>query len=120
MIGANATHKKASQNTPGFVAGVAGWLAYYVLQYPFVARRASDVHWVRSRLCERRRGLGKGRATTTLTMRLVVEFPDAVAEVTSLGESDDDDDTPKRPAKPKRPPGGKRPELVRHPRSGLF
>lgn len=40
----NATHKKASQNTPGFVAGVAGWLAYYVLQYPFVARRASDVH----------------------------------------------------------------------------
>ena len=43
-IGANATHKKASQNTPGFVAGVAGWLAYYVLQYPFVARRASDVH----------------------------------------------------------------------------
>jgi hypothetical protein len=44
MIGANATHKKASQNTPGFVAGVAGWLAYYVLQYPFVARRASDVH----------------------------------------------------------------------------
>ena len=49
-------------------------------------------------------------------LRLVVEFPDAVAEVTSLGESDDDDDTPKRPAKPKRPPGGKRPELVRHPR----
>ena len=43
-IGAGATHKKASQNTPGFVAGVAGWLAYYVLQYPFVARRASDVH----------------------------------------------------------------------------
>jgi transcriptional regulator with XRE-family HTH domain len=49
-------------------------------------------------------------------LRLVVEFPDAVAEVTSLGESDDDDDTPKRPAKPKRPPPRKRPELVRHPR----
>jgi DNA-binding XRE family transcriptional regulator len=48
-------------------------------------------------------------------LRLVVEFPDAVAEVTSLGEWDDDD-TPKRPAKPKRPPHGKRPELVRHPR----
>jgi hypothetical protein len=44
-IAAGATHKKASQNTPGFVAGVAGWLAYYVLQYPFVAKRASDVHW---------------------------------------------------------------------------
>jgi transcriptional regulator with XRE-family HTH domain len=50
-------------------------------------------------------------------LRLVVEFPDAIAEVASLGEPDDDDDTPKkRPAKPKRPPPGKRPELVRHPR----
>ena len=39
---------------------------------------------------------------------------DAVAEVTSLGEPDDDD-TPKRPTKPKRPPG-KRPELIRHQR----
>jgi hypothetical protein len=48
-------------------------------------------------------------------LRLVVEFPDAVAEVTSLGEpADDDDATPKR--KPKRPPPGKRPELVRHQR----
>lgn len=45
-------------------------------------------------------------------LRLVVEFPDAVAEVTSLGEPDDDDP----PTKPKRPPGGKRPELVRHQR----
>ena len=36
-------------------------------------------------------------------LRLVVEFPDAVAEVASLGESDDDDDDPKRPTRPKRP-----------------
>jgi transcriptional regulator with XRE-family HTH domain len=50
-------------------------------------------------------------------LRLVVEFPDAVAEVTSLGEPDDDnDDTPKRPTKPKRPPPGNRPELARHQR----
>jgi transcriptional regulator with XRE-family HTH domain len=45
-------------------------------------------------------------------LRLVVEFPDAVAEVASLGEANDDDDTPKRPTKPKRP-HAKRPELVR-------
>jgi transcriptional regulator with XRE-family HTH domain len=46
-------------------------------------------------------------------LRLIVEFPDAVAEVTSFGEPNDDEDIP---AKPKRPPHGKRPELVRHPR----
>ena len=45
-------------------------------------------------------------------LRLVVEFPDAVAEVTSLGEPDDGDP----PTKSKRPPGGKRPKLVRHQR----
>jgi hypothetical protein len=43
-------------------------------------------------------------------LRLVVKFPDAVAEVTSLGEPEDDDSVP---AKPKRPPGKRRPELVR-------
>jgi hypothetical protein len=50
------------------------------------------------------------------SLRMIVEFPDAVVEVTKLGEADDDDDTPKRrPPKPKRrPPLGKRPaELVR-------
>ena len=69
-IGAGATHKKSQPEHAG-VCCRGRWLAYYVLQYPFVARRASDVHWVRSRLCERRRGLGYGRAMTTLTMRLV-------------------------------------------------
>jgi transcriptional regulator with XRE-family HTH domain len=51
------------------------------------------------------------------SLRMIVEFPDAVVEVTKLGEADDDDDTPKRrPPKPKRPPLGKRPaELVRGP-----
>jgi transcriptional regulator with XRE-family HTH domain len=51
------------------------------------------------------------------SLRMIVEFPDAVVEVTKLGEADDDDDTPKRrpsKTKPKRPPLGKRPaELVR-------
>jgi transcriptional regulator with XRE-family HTH domain len=47
------------------------------------------------------------------SLRMIVEVPDAVVEVTKLGEADDEDDTPKRRPPPKR---SKRPELVRHPR----